>query len=232
MIPSGGAILSTSVGVLGQRRAGAGGPVGDKRMKRCAVWAWAVCLMVFASVPAMAHPHIFINNTMTVIFDRQKLSGITFRWVFDPMFSATLFADFTPDSEGQFSPSAIKQIKTGDFDNLVNYHYFLVFMLGRKRLSHIDIQQFTPSVVNHSNLVYSFFVPLNLSVLPEEQTLRVTVYDDTYLVAFDLMHTTDIAVKGDQTVETVWSIEKSRVRPMWPGQYMPDNLVIRFKEKK
>lgn len=169
---------------------------------------------------------------MTVLFDGQKLSGITFRWVFDPMFSAMLFTDFTPDSKGQFSPSVIKQIKADDFDNLENYHYFLAFMVGKKRLSRFDIQQFTPTMVNHSNLVYSFFVPLNLPVQPEDQTLRVTVYDDTYFVAFDLLHANDVAVKGDQAVSVALSIEKPIVKPLWPGQYMPDNLVIRFKENE
>jgi hypothetical protein len=37
-------------------------------------------------------------------------------------------------------------------------------------------------------------------------------------------------VKGDEGVSVGLSIEKTKVRPLWPGQYMPDNLVIRFKE--
>ena len=64
-----------------------------------------------------------------------------------------------------------------------------------------------------------------------EQSVRVTVYDDMYFVAFDLMHADDVTVKGDNAVSVGLSIEKSKVKPIWPGQYMPDNLVTRFKEK-
>ena len=183
-----------------------------------------------AVAAAFAHPHVFINNTMTVVFDRGTLKGVTFRWVFDDMFSEMILTDFKPGVDGNFSPAATRQIKSGAFDNLENYHYFLAFFVGRKPLKKVRIERFTPTVVEGKQLVYSFFVPLDLPVTPDEQTVRVTVYDDTYFVAFDLMHASDVTVTGDQGISVGLSIEKTKVKPVWPGQYMPDQLVIRFKE--
>ncbi|MGA2613213.1 MAG: DUF1007 family protein [Spirochaetia bacterium] len=179
---------------------------------------------------ALAHPHVFINNKMTVLFDNGNLKGMTFRWSFDDMFSEMILTDFKPNVDGNFSAKQTAQIKSGAFDNLENYHYFLAFFIGKKPLRKIRIEQFTPSVVEGTKLVYSFFVPLDLPVTADEQTVRVTVYDDTYFVAFDLMHADDVVVKGDDGVSVGLSIEKTKVKPLWPGQYMPDNLVIRFKE--
>ncbi|MGA2761924.1 MAG: DUF1007 family protein [Spirochaetia bacterium] len=190
----------------------------------------AFFLASVVAVSACAHPHVFINNKMTVLFDAGKLSGISFRWVFDDMFSEMILTDFKPNVDGGFSAKQTAAIKSGAFDNLENYHYFLVFFVGKKPLKKIRIEQFTPSVVEGSKLVYSFFVPLDLPVTAEEQSVRVTVYDDTYFVAFDLMHADDVAVKGDDGISVGLSIEKTKVKPLWPGQYMPDNLVIRFKE--
>lgn len=187
-------------------------------------------LGVAVAVSAFAHPHVFINNTMTVLFDQGKLAGIAFRWVFDDMFSQMILTDFKPDAEGAFPPKVTGLIKSGAFDNLENYHYFLAFFEGKKPLKKIRIEQFTPSVVEGNKLVYSFFVPLGLPVQPDEQTVRVTVYDDTYFVAFDLMHVEDVTVKVPQSVSASLSIEKTKVKPLWPGQYMPDQLVIRYKE--
>ena len=184
-----------------------------------------------AVFPLFAHPHVFINNRMTVRFDGGTLKGMTFRWVFDDMFSEMILTDFKPDAEGNFSAKQTAAIKSGAFDNLENYHYFLVFYINGKRLRKIRIEQFTPSVIEGGKLVYSFFVPLEVPAATDEQSLRVTVYDDTYFVAFDLMHADDVTVTGDDGVSVGLSIEKSRVKPVWPGQYMPDNLVIRFKEK-
>ena len=191
------------------------------------------CVLLFAFVAAFsafAHPHVFINNTMTVLFDAGRLKGISFRWAFDDMFSAMILTDFKPNVDGNFSAKQTATIKAGAFDNLENYHYFLAFFIGKKAVKKIRIEQFTPSVVEGSKLVYSFFVPLDLPVTGDEQTVRVTVYDDTYFVAFDLMHAEDVTVKGDSGVSVGLSIEKTKVKPLWPGQYMPDNLVIRFKE--
>jgi hypothetical protein len=56
-----------------------------------------------------------------------------------------------------------------------------------------------------------------------------TIYDDTYYVAFDLLHLDDVTVQAGPDVTCTLSIEKTRVKPLWPGQYMPDQLVIRFK---
>jgi len=193
----------------------------------------AALVVVFgtvAVVAALAHPHVFINNKMTVLFDGGKLKGMTFRWAFDDMFSEMILTDFKPNVDGNFSAKQIATIKGGAFDNLENYHYFLAFFIGKKPLRKIRIEQFTPSVVEGSKLIYSFFVPLDLPVTADEQTVRVTVYDDTYFVAFDLMHADDVVVKGDEGVSVGLSIEKTKVKPLWPGQYMPDNLVIRFKE--
>ncbi len=191
------------------------------------------CVLIFGTATvfaALAHPHVFINNKMTVLFDGGKLKGMTFRWSFDDMFSEMILTDFKPNVDGDFSAKQTAAIKSGAFDNLENYHYFLAFFIGKKPLKKIRIEQFTPSVVEGSKLVYSFFVPLDLPVTADEQTVRVTVYDDTYFVAFDLMHADDVAVKGDDGVSVGLSIEKTKVKPLWPGQYMPDNLVIRFKE--
>jgi len=155
--------------------------------------------LLFAAATVMAvaaHPHVFINNKMTVVFKQGELEGMTFRWTFDPMFTTMILADVAPNAEGEFTEKQTNQIKTTAFDNLANYHYFLAFVIGKTSLKKIRIEQFSARVVKHNNLVYSFFVPLGLPVTPEEQTVRVTVYDDSYYVAFDLTHADDVTVEG------------------------------------
>ena len=121
-------------------------------------------------------------------------------------------------------------MKAGAFDNLINYHYFLAFQVGSRALTKIKIEQFTPRVVDGVTLVYSFFVPLDIPVTAGQQTIRVTVYDDSYFVAFDLMHVDDVTITGSDGVTCAVSVEKTTVKPAWPGQYMPDQLVLRMKQ--
>jgi hypothetical protein len=44
------------------------------------------------------------------------------------------------------------------------------------------------------------------------------------------MRSDDVKIKGDGGLSIALSIEKTKVKPLWPGQYMPDQVVIRFKE--
>jgi ABC-type uncharacterized transport system substrate-binding protein len=61
--------------------------------------------------------------------------------------------------------------------------------------------------------------------------LRITVYDDTYYVAFDKMSPAEVALRGGGSVEAAVAIEKATVKAEWPGQFMPDQIVLRMKRK-
>ena len=186
-------------------------------------------LLAMSALPASAHPHVFINNRMTVVFDGGMLQGISFTWTFDEMFSNMILTDYDPKKTRQFNAAQAKALKQGAFDNLENYHYFIAIAVGKKQVGHFSIEQFSPSVVDKNKLVYTFFVPLKVPVQPMSQTIRLTVYDDSYYVAFDLLHLEDVTVQAGLDVTCDLLIEKTKVKPLWPGQYMPDQLVIRFK---
>ena len=206
----------------------------SSRLVKRRVPARSLLMLLFLAVPvlrAVAHPHVFVSNRMAVVFEDGELKGIEFSWTFDPMFSAMILHDFCPDADGTFSSGIIQAIKTNDFDNLENYHYFLAFFVGRQPVKKIHIQQFKPYVADGERLIYSFFVPLNLHASTALHTLRVTVYDDTYYVAFDLMSPSDVQIQGGADMAVDLSVEKTKVQPLWPGQYMPDQLVIQYHEK-
>ena len=59
----------------------------------------------------------------------------------------------------------------------------------------------------------------------------MTVYDDTYYVAFDLMRTSDTQIQCGANIAVDLSVEKTKVQPLWPGQYMPDRLLIQYRER-
>jgi ABC-type uncharacterized transport system substrate-binding protein len=195
-----------------------------RKLVRCGILIFSV-----VALPAFAHPHVFVNNKMVVTFDGDMLRGISFTWTFDDMFSNMILADYDPKHTGQFDAAHVKAIKEGAFDNLENYHYFIALAVGKKQLSHFKIERFAPTVADKTKLVYTFFVPLDVPVQPTDQAVRVTVYDDSYYVAFDLLHLDDVTVQAGQDVACNLSVEKTKVKPLWPGQYMPDQLVIRFK---
>lgn len=182
------------------------------------------------AVRASAHPHVFIDNRITLTFDQRMFEGIGLQWTFDPMFSAMILGDYDPGHTGRFDASRAAALKEGAFDNLVNYHYFVAIWVGGKPLKKLVIRKFAPSVAEKGRLVYSFFIPVKVPVTAEDQTVLLTVYDDTYYVAFDILHVENVTVQSGSDVACDLSVQKTKVKAEWPGQYMPDQLVIRFKE--
>jgi len=188
-------------------------------------------LFALCSIPLFAHPHVFIANRMTLVFDKGVFQGISFQWTFDDMFSSMILSDYDPKRTGQLDTAQIKSIKEGAFDNISSYHYFVAFWINKKAYPHFQVTQFSAAVADGKSLIYSFFVPLKVPVQTTEQTVLATIYDDSYYVAFDLLHTDEVTVQSGDDVSCVLSVQKTQVKPQWPGQYMPDQLVIKFKEK-
>ena len=200
-------------------------------MKIGPVRALALVLLFLQPVLAIsAHPHVFIDCRAALILDGDKVAGFHLVWTFDEMFSQMILADYDRAGKGSFSPTEAEEIRKGAFNNLRNYHYFLAFYVDGIPDKAIAIRDFRPSI-HDGRLVYEFTVPLALTVPPSGRELRVTVYDDTYYTAFDKMVPRDVSVPDSDSIATAVSIEKTKAKATWPGQWMPDQIVLRLKRK-
>jgi len=186
--------------------------------------------VVLSALPVFAHPHVFIDNTLQAVFSGRELVRLDFHWSFDELFSSMILQDYHPDSAGHFTAGQIAGIKKEAFDNLKNYHYFLALFLDDKALKLPPIADFSVSVDGNS-LVYSFSLPLALDVGGSGRTLGVVIYDDTYYVAFKIMKVNDVELVSADQISCELSIRKTKVKAVWPGQYMPDEVMLAMKGK-
>lgn len=189
--------------------------------------------LLFALWPLLAlnaHPHVFIKSQVAVDFQGTSLSALSVEWTFDELFSQMIAADYDRSRKGSFTETEAAALKKGAFDNLRNYHYFLALFLDGKPLLLPPIRNFRPSM-REGRLVYTFSLPLALAIASRSE-LRITIYDDSYYVAFDKLSPTDVSLGSAQAVEASVSIEKTKVHAEWPGQFMPDQIVLRLKRKQ
>ena len=185
--------------------------------------------MAFA-LAAHAHPHVFISGKASFGFTGAELTSIGIRWTFDDVFSQMVAADYDKQNKGSFTASEASELQKGAFDNLKNYHYFLALFVDGRAIALPPIRNFVPSIEG-GRLVYSFQLPLGISIPPAGREIRLTIYDDTYYVAFDKMSPADISEVDADALDAAVSIEKTKVKASWPGQFMPDQIVLRIKRK-
>jgi ABC-type uncharacterized transport system substrate-binding protein len=192
-----------------------------------------LCLVAGLSLPAAAawaHPHVFITAKVAVDLGADSVARISIEWTFDELFSQMIIEDYDRAGKGSFTDAEAAALRKGAFDNLRNYHYFLAAGIDRKPIPLPPIRDFRPSI-RDGRLVYSFSIAVPIRLPPEGATLSLIVYDDTYYVAFDKMEAAGITVRTDPAMESSVSIEKAKIKAEWPGQFMPDMIVIRFRSK-
>lgn len=140
-------------------------------------------LAALVGVPASvsAHPHVWIDNVTTFVFEERRLGSVRLTWAFDEFFGTAIIRRFDENRNGKFEPEELAKLEAGAFANLKEYKYFTHILLDGKELAEIAIRDFQARVRN-GQLIYEFTVPLPSPVDPAAVEVIVTVYDESYFV--------------------------------------------------
>jgi ABC-type uncharacterized transport system substrate-binding protein len=153
-----------------------------RRAAACAFFS----AVLFAAEPAAAHPHVFIDNRVTFVFDAGRVTALRLHWVFDDVFSDTLLGQFDADGDGVFDELESKAVGKGVLPNLAMFHYFTYIFVDGKQLDPIEPKDFVASADEKRIVSFQMTVPLPQPLDPRNAALAAEVYDREYYVAVDL----------------------------------------------
>ncbi len=137
-------------------------------------------LYLFALMPALAHPHVFIEAKLDFVFDGEACVGFWQEWTFDAVFSMELRYNFDADRNASFSKAEQEDIHDGAFINLRRYGFYTLLRRGSTRSSPTSVENFSASL-SDERAVYRFFVPLEDNNYIG--SFSVAVFDTTYYSA-------------------------------------------------
>lgn len=137
-------------------------------------------VLVCADTPGFAHPHVFIECAITLVFDDEGLTGFQQRWLLDEMFTAFLIEDFDANVNMKFEPEEIKVLKAGAFDNLREYQYFSHVMIDGETFVVQEVTSFSIEMSSGGRAIYSFFVPCPVKAGLDPRQVMIAIFDDTY----------------------------------------------------
>jgi zinc transport system permease protein len=140
----------------------------------------ALLAPVLLATPAGAHPHVFIEHTVTVQFGPAGPQALRFAWTFDEMNSALILYSFDADGDGTLSPREVRAIEQKHFGNLERHQYFVQVRVNGRAVP-VTIRDFRARVPR-SRVIYEFSVPLTGA--PAAGRLEVSVDDPTFYTAF------------------------------------------------
>ncbi len=120
---------------------------------------FATLLLLVFSQTSFSHPHAFIDNKLTMIFDNEGFAGIRAEWVFDEFFSSMIVGDYDRNQNNILEDSEITAIKKGAFDNLSNFDHFTVIRIGGKPFKVKYVRDFSVAL-KEGKLIYVFLYPV------------------------------------------------------------------------
>jgi len=178
-----------------------------------------------------SHPHIFIVNRLTVVFDDEGLAGIRVKWIFDEMFSSMISVDYDQNHNGHFEESEIKTIHKEAFSYLVNYDYFCFIKIDGKSFKVKYVRDFSASLNNNKKLIYEFLIPCHVKAIPTFKELTIALYDPSYYTAVFFADNKPLSLKNDSKFEIKSSIAQNLKETYYYGMINPWELMLKFRLK-
>jgi len=178
----------------------------------------------------LAHPHVFIDNRISVIFDDKGLSGFKHEWIFDEMFSSTIIREFDLDADGKFNEKEIKGVVSGAFSNLKEHNYFTDITINGQRFRIKEFEDFHAKI-DSGIMVYEFFLPCEVTAFQGNQEVTIVVYDPTYFVQILWASQNPYSFEDTSKVELSHGIIEDEENAYYYGQIIPEALKIKFRKK-
>jgi ABC-type uncharacterized transport system substrate-binding protein len=134
---------------------------------------------------AMAHPHVFIRHTMTLIFGTDDIVGVRMRWTFDEMYSSMIMSDYTKRKDGRLTPEDVKAIEKGNFANLANFGFFVDVRINDQPIRVTSVKDFDAQY-KANRMIFEFTVPLATKSKESPNIIELDAFDPEYYVEFTI----------------------------------------------
>ncbi len=177
-----------------------------------------------------AHPHVFIDNSILVIFNETGLAGFKHEWIFDEMFSSTIIHEFDLDSNGKFDEKEIKEVKRGAFSNLEKHDYFTDITINGRQFEIKEVEDFHARI-DSGVMVYNFFLPCEVNADSGKKEVKIAVYDQTYFVQVMWESQEPFNFKDTSNFEIGFEVIEDEKKAYYYGQIIPEALKIKFSKR-
>lgn len=152
-------------------------------------------LLGLAPLPALAHPHIFVDARLEVLSDDQgNLVELRHVWRFDEMFSSSVLLDFDKNGDLKLDEHELAELGETMRTSLADFHYFTTITQDGKT---IPIAK--PDVIHvtyQDQQVLAFFAVKPQKPLHLKGKLTFGVYDPSLYTAIDFPDDKDLVAEG------------------------------------
>ncbi len=141
-------------------------------------------LIALTSVPARAHPHVWVTAQTEILYDdAEQIAGLRHIWTFDELYSAWAVQGLEEDY-GEVGPEQLRELAETNATSLVEFGYFTDARIDGEN------HDFAPPVdydmvYENGSLTLTFTLPLSEPARPDNAFV-MEIYDPTFFVSFTI----------------------------------------------
>jgi ABC-type uncharacterized transport system substrate-binding protein len=141
--------------------------------------------VLLASLPAAAHPHIWVTMEATLLYENGVFTGIRHKWTFDEYYTASAIEGLDKNKDGIYDREELAELAKVNVDALKDFDYFTFPTLAGQAVKLGEPKDYW---LEHKDGALSllFTVPFATPVLPDAKGFAFAVYDPSFFIAFDL----------------------------------------------
>ena len=188
-------------------------------------------LMVLIKVdPVISHPHVFIAQETTIVFDKKGLSGFKIHWTFDDMFSVMISDDFDADKNGDLDKKEVSTIKEKAFGYIGSYGYYTQIKIEGKPFEVKFVKEFNATLAN-GKLIYEFFIPCHVQAIKNPKQIVISPYDPEYYSAIYFPDKKNLFFKNTDSFEIESKTERDMSTLIYYDTVNPLAIFLTFRLK-
>ena len=127
---------------------------------------------------AAAHPHVFADASIAVLFDQGGFIGVRNHWVFDEVYSAAILASVDQNADGKILDNEAVKVKETVLDPLAASNYYNYVVAETDFLSIRGLKNFK-ATMNNGKLAIDFIVVFSVPVKSDYTMITIAVSDPT-----------------------------------------------------
>lgn len=183
----------------------------------------------FPAASVQAHPHIFLQNKLEVVFDENGLAGFKAFWEADDFSTTGLTDGYDENENGRLDPFEIKLFEKDSVTNLKQFNYFTHIRINDKAFEVKFVQNFKAQLNNH-RITYTFFIPCHVKATREKKEITLSQYDNSYYSFISFSENQPVTLVNGKKFKTDFTIEENKKESYYFDMIHPIALILRFNK--
>ncbi len=190
----------------------------------------SLVLVSVLAAQVFAHPHVFADVTVKILYDQAGFCGIRNHWVFDEIYSAGMVASVDKNGDGKLSPDEGAGLEPAVLGPIERNNYYNYVQAGADFLKVSRIKDFKASL-SKGKLVLDFVTEFSKPAESDWTMLVVVVADPTNYIQM----TTDMenaVVDAPKTIEVEYFSDALEGLTLFKAfRSEIEGLYLRYKKK-